>query len=139
VPQQLTVGLVSCSKSKLESEAPAQDLYTSHLFRLSRKVCEERYDQWAILSARFGLIMPDQVIAPYDVTLSEMGHYHLRRWASDAEHTIMATWTETVVFHVFAGKRYMKAVASLRHVDELQGLGIGHRLQRLNTMLRKGP
>lgn len=29
-------------------------------------------DQWAILSAKHGLIDPDKVIEPYDVTLSTM-------------------------------------------------------------------
>jgi len=136
---QLTVGLVSCSKPKLGRSAPAQDLYLSPLFRLSRQVCEQRFDRWAILSAKFGLVMPDQVVEPYDVTLSRLPAARRRAWARDVEHTIRATWTEAATFHVFAGKHYLLAVASLPHVDELHGLGIGHRLQRLNEMLRAGP
>lgn len=136
---RLTVGLVSCSKAKLPHAAEARDLYVSPLFRLARSVCEKRFDEWAILSAKFGLVLPDQVIEPYDVTLSKLPAERRKAWAMDVEHTIRATWTGAATFHVFAGKHYLQAVASLPHVDELHGLGTGHRLQRLSAMLREGP
>lgn len=135
---QLTVGLVSCCKPKLEQPAPARDLYLSPLFRMSVEVCEQRFDEWAILSAKHGLVDPDQVVSPYDESLTSMPAARRRDWARRVEHEICTTWLGPTVFHVFAGRHYVAALANLPHVDELHGLSIGHRLRRLSEMLREG-
>ena len=66
-----TVCLVGCSKAKLRHPAPAQDLYCSPLFQLCRRWAEQHADAWAILSAHHGLVLPDQVIQPYDTTIAQ--------------------------------------------------------------------
>jgi cytoplasmic iron level regulating protein YaaA (DUF328/UPF0246 family) len=60
------IGLVACAKTKLDRPAPARELYTSPLFRGSLAYAEQRCDRVFILSAKHGLVSPDEVIAPCD-------------------------------------------------------------------------
>src|SRR5262245_54765277 len=58
------VALVSCVKEKRPFAAPACDLYTSQLFRALREYAISRADDWYVLSAEYGLLRPDQTVAP---------------------------------------------------------------------------
>jgi len=49
--------------------APARFLYTGDLFRASVKWAESWDLPWVVLSAAHGIVGPDQVLAPYDVSL----------------------------------------------------------------------
>ncbi len=61
-----TLILVSCCGDKLPHAAPARDLYTSQLFKLSRRYAEQSGHPWVILSALWGVVDPERVIEPYD-------------------------------------------------------------------------
>lgn len=75
------IGLVGCVKSKLGHAARAQDLYTSPLFQGRRRWVEQTCGRWFILSAKHGLLYPDTVIAPYDLTLRQMPARERRAWS----------------------------------------------------------
>lgn len=102
------VGLVGCVKSKLSVPAPAEELYVSPLFRGRRAVVQRTCDRWFILSAAHGLVAPQQVLDPYDVTLNSVGRRQRRDWAVqvlcqiDVEFAGLAT----AVFEVHAGSAY---------------------------------
>ena len=54
------IGLVSCTKTKLEQPAPPAELYApSPLFSKARQYCEQNHDDWFILSAKHYLLEPD--------------------------------------------------------------------------------
>lgn len=74
------VALVGCGKTKRRSAAPAKDLYTGHLFCLARAYAERFCDAWAILSAKHFLVMPDEVIEPYDLRLEKLDVIRRRQW-----------------------------------------------------------
>lgn len=76
-----TVVLISCSKSKLATKAPARDLYTGTLFR--RAVCwaEGTRHKWYVVSALHGLVQPDRELDPYDFTLKQLRTRERERWA----------------------------------------------------------
>jgi hypothetical protein len=57
------VVLVGCVKTKLAHAAPARDLYTSTLFRGRRRYAEQTQRPWFILSARWGLLAPQEAVA----------------------------------------------------------------------------
>jgi hypothetical protein len=65
----VTIVLVACSARKRGTPCPAKDLYTSTLFRYSRRYAEQFGDRWYILSARHGLLSPEARISPYEQTL----------------------------------------------------------------------
>lgn len=75
------IGLVGCVKSKRGSAAPAADLYTSTLFLGRRRWVETSCTRWYILSAKHGLVAPDEILEPYDETLTTKGSRDRRAWA----------------------------------------------------------
>jgi hypothetical protein len=81
--QQPLIGLVGCVKEKLTHAAPAKDLYTSPLFIDRRRDVEGRASRWFILSAKHGLVDPEQVLEPYDRTLSSLPIASRRGWSRD--------------------------------------------------------
>lgn len=75
-----SVGLVGCVKQKATGAMKARDLYISTLFRGRQAYVESSCDEWWILSAGHGLVHPDQVISPYDVTLKNASRADRRAW-----------------------------------------------------------
>jgi hypothetical protein len=66
----MTTYLVSCVKGKLTGPAPAGDLYQSLWFCAARAFVEKQNAAWFILSAKYGLVSPDRIVAPYEMTLN---------------------------------------------------------------------
>ena len=70
--------VLACSKSKiwdngsLPGHAPvaAKDAYTGHVFRYGRQYAERNGFPFLILSAKYGLLAPDQKITAYNTKLS---------------------------------------------------------------------
>ena len=58
--------IIGCGSAKLDRPAAAKDIYTGSLFRAARRHAETSGKPWRILSAEYGIIDPDEVIAPYD-------------------------------------------------------------------------
>ena len=81
---QLTseVVLVGCVKGKLEwaSRVPAKDLYVSPLWRSRRIYAERSGLPWYILSAKYGLLDPDDRIQWYDLSLGDLPAAQRRAW-----------------------------------------------------------
>jgi hypothetical protein len=75
------IALVACVSKKNSTPMPAQDLYCSDWFRKASAYAMHVADEWYILSARHGLIAPDEVIGPYNQTLNEMPAAERRAWA----------------------------------------------------------
>ena len=98
--------LVSCAARKMRHSAPAEDLYRSDWFRKARRFAEARGWPWFILSAKHGLLEPEQVIAPYDKTLKKMRVAERRVWAEGCLEAIgpHLVGVKSVVF--LAGKTY---------------------------------
>ena len=73
---------ISCVKTKLPYEEMAKNLYCSNYF----KTCY-RYAQFLnpahiyILSAKYGLLEPEDVICPYEMTLNNFSLEQKKEWA----------------------------------------------------------
>jgi ribosomal protein S27AE len=127
--RDLLVGLVSCSKAKLDKPAKARALYEpSYVFARSKAYVEQRCDAWWILSAKHGLVHPDTVLAPYDETLAKMRKAARDLWASSVRETLCKRYAGIrVKFLLMAGQLYAKAVEGLAVEEPLKGLSTGHR------------
>jgi hypothetical protein len=129
------VGLVACCGPKKKQAGPAQGLYTSDLFKKSVAYVKHLgVDEWAILSAKCGLVWPTEIIAPYDKTLSKMKPEARRRWADKVREEIASSWPPGTTFVVLAGKHYLKALEGLEGYkikEPLRGMQIGERLRFL--------
>ncbi len=131
----MIVGLIGCGKAKLGHAAEACELYTGPLFQKSRAYVEQFCDEWGILSAKYGLIMPGQIIPPYNVTLTKMARAKRMRWCETTFQAIVERWSAEESYVVLAGESYLCATAGLDAVYPLAGLGIGERLRWLNKAL----
>jgi len=135
------VALVSCAARKVSRAVQTQDLYDSDLFRKSRAWAQQNADSWFILSALHGLLPPDKVTAPYDVTLNRMPRAERQAWAdrvmTELENQI--TPGDTVLF--LAGAKYREDLhllleaAGFRVEVPMRGLGIGRQLAWLKGRL----
>jgi hypothetical protein len=74
--------LLGCTKKKAGRPCAARDLYAaSPGFRGLLRVAEAAGQAPLILSAEHGLLLPDQVLAPYDVTLIGKPKWERRWWS----------------------------------------------------------
>lgn len=127
--------LISCSSTKLDHAAPAKDLYTSPLFRKARELAERSGRPWMILSAKHGLLDPEQIVEPYDLALSDLRAEQRHQWAGMVRRQLSARWEGLATFEIYAGKLYLAAVEGLEYTEPLAGLQVGERLRTLNLLL----
>lgn len=138
-----TIVLIACSKQKQAKPAPARDLYSSPLFRKSLAHAESLgADAIYVLSAKHGLLSADQIVAPYDETLSAMSRHDTRAWSQRVLAQLTAVCDvkqDRIIF--LAGKTYRQDL--LVHMTNfevpMKGLGIGQQLQFLTRKARVTP
>lgn len=120
--------LIGCSKTKASRSTTARRLYRGDLFRKSVAYAEFQGARWFILSAQYGLLHPDAVADPYDLTLGELSPLGRLQWG---ERVAAKLPSAPLVF--LAGKLYRDAILAspmMNHTRAsctapLAGLGIG--------------
>jgi uncharacterized HhH-GPD family protein len=102
------IGLVGCVKSKLTRASRARDLYTSPLFRGRRRYVEKTCDEWYVLSAAHGVVEPNTILEPYDVSLADASTGQRREWAQSSLEDLEARLGDLrgVEFEIHAGAPY---------------------------------
>ena len=128
--------LVGCVKQKLDRPAPAQDLYTSALFRKERAYAEASGAAWFVLSAKHGLVAPEAVLEPYDLGLSKTPRQYRRAWGARVIDQLkdQVGPLDGKVIEVHAGAAYCEPIrdqlraAGAQVVEPLFGLTMGQRL-----------
>jgi hypothetical protein len=135
------VGLISCVSGKSAHATEARDLYYSPLFTKARKYVEQRCDTWYILSAKYGLVDPRQVIAPYEETLNTKSRVERKQWAQKVWADLQTHLYAGDHVVVITGERYREHLVP-RLVEHgcvvevpMEGLGIGRQLQWLSNQL----
>ena len=98
--------LVSCVKTKLQQPAKAQDLYVSDWFRKARAYVEREGGAWRILSAKYGLVDPEEVLPPYEKTLTTMRAAERRAWAAKVLEALEPCLADIDTLVFLAGERY---------------------------------
>jgi hypothetical protein len=137
--------LVGCVELKLDQPAPARDLYISPLFRKERDYAERSGLPWFVLSAEYGLVAPDTVIAPYNLHLAKTSRAYRREWGN----RVLIQLREAVgplsgkVLEIHAAAVYVAAIRGLLNaegatvVDPLKGLTFGRRLSWYGSPVRR--
>lgn len=133
------VYLIGCSASKLDTQAPARKLYTGDLFRKAVELAELRRKDWLVLSAKHGVLFPDQEAAPYDLRLDQLDKEERASWAARCIPWLACfdhiTW--------LCGSSYREAIMGhpayvsprLGGVAPLAGLGIGKQKAKLRELI----
>jgi len=135
--QPKTLGLISCTKTKRNHRCKASEMYSaSDLFKKAYHYCTEKYAAVAILSAKYGLLLPHDEIEPYDLTLNDMSSEEREAWAERVFKQMKSRLNlkdiDKVYFH--AGKYYREHLTpKLEEIcitceAPLKNLGIGKQL-----------
>jgi hypothetical protein len=74
------VVLIGCVRTKKAAASAASELFASPLFAGRRRYAAGSGRPWYILSAKFGLLAPGDVISPYDVYLADQSPGYQRAW-----------------------------------------------------------
>ena len=146
-----TLYLVACAKLKLQGRHPAQELYCSDLFKKSRAYVASQLqagDGWLILSAKHGVLYPDESVLSYDLAIKDLSDFERAAWAQSVWRDCLFDYFDPFGREGFrrlvflAGARYQvplraaiafSACASVVIEDPLQGLEIGQRLSWLKA------
>jgi hypothetical protein len=132
-----TVYLVSCVSQKRERACAARDLYVSEWFCKARRYAEASGCPWFILSAEYGLVPPDQVVAPYERTLNKMRVADRRAWAGWVARQLAQVVPDLSRVVFLAGKRYRELLTvhlvgrGVAVSVPMEGLRIGEQLSWL--------
>jgi hypothetical protein len=129
------VVLMGCSSRKGPGPAPARDLFEGTGFRKARDRAVGLRAPWFVLSAKYGLLDPDDVVGPYDVFLGEQTSAYRAAWGEWVT-AVLATRVELAgaAVEIHAGDAYCAPLRSplRRHgasvTEPLAGLSQGKRL-----------
>jgi hypothetical protein len=135
----MKIHLVSCVAGKLDQPAAAADLYQSDWFFKARAYAEAHASPWFILSAKHGLLAPNQVTAPYDDTLNGKPLHQRLAWGEMVAGQINDYCPTGCQIVMLAGRAYREAVTAsplfrnrLSNTSApLQNMGIGLQKQWL--------
>lgn len=127
--------LIACSGDKLREVAPARHLYQGRQFRMRWTWGRLLHGGVAgILSTKYGLVMPDQVIEHYDLTHKQLNAAQRVEWAARVRRQIMHAFPSGSRLVVLAGRAYVEGwVNSIprRSVQWRRFGGIGYERQAL--------
>lgn len=132
--KQVTTAFIACSKRKKVSSVPlrARFLYQGALFKKALQYAEKEYDQVFILSAKHGIVHPDEFLRRYDKTLNNMGTTERNEWYEMIrEQIIKRDLNPPFIF--LTGSLYN---APFEGTKPLEGLSIGKQLKWFNERLK---
>jgi hypothetical protein len=138
------IGLISCTKAKQDYPCKAFKMYSaSNLFRKAYAYAVKNYDSVAIISAKHGLLLPDDVIVPYNLTLNNMNSQERKQWAQMTFVQINSKLSLKDVGKIFfhAGKKYREhLIPKIREIGipceaPLAHLKIGEQMAWYNSQL----
>ncbi len=131
--------LISCSKLKRSVSCEAELMYEpSNLFRKSLAYAKNISDDIRILSAKYGLLKLDDVIEPYDETLSDKSKDEMAAWGKKTALQIFEDYDlQTTKFVILAGKDYYDPL--MDYLPEIMlpliGMPLGKRLAMLDYLI----
>lgn len=134
-----TIALVACVSKKNKSPMSARDLYISDWFLKASAYADRISDQWFILSAKYGLLDPDDVIDPYDETLNKMPVKARRDWAVRVQDELIPQLNYGDQLVILAGMKYREFLVDplgargFQVEIPMEGLRIGEQLSWLSN------
>ena len=122
------IGLIACGSKKRNTPCQAKDLYISSLFVATRRYVEKRTLRWAILSAKHGVLLPEQLVQPYNVRLGSLPARSKKVWAERTREQLLSLFPGET-FLVLAGQDYFQAVEGLPYARPIpEGFRIGQQI-----------
>ena len=120
---------------------PAAALFSSDWFQKARELAELDGDLWYILSAEYGLLEPDQEIAPYDTQITDFDEYDLEQWRRQFFYELVKRLEPGDEIVLLAAKEYRDQIADVlkgsdypTHIP-LTGMGYGEQQKWLKDKI----
>jgi hypothetical protein len=142
-----SICIIACGKKKIWDENPesesvkAENLYTGTFTRKCIKYAKKSdFDSWCILSAKYGLLFPDEVVQGQ---YNECFHNKISNPMTLAELSLQIKSKELDNYEkiiILGGRYYTNMIKNLFKGKEvynpLNGCkGIGHMMKRLNELI----
>lgn len=124
---------LSCTKTKALERCEAKNMYRGEIFKKSyqyAKILNPR--KIYILSAKYYVLEENDIIEPYEMTLSKMTKFKKMRWAYNCIQILKnknQDFKEKAVF--LCGENYRKfiEVKFKNHICPISGLSFGNQLK----------
>lgn len=117
--------LIGCGKTKQDHRCEAQDMYTGSLFKMRRRYAETSGCAWWIISARYGLIRPEQEIAPYDETITQLLNVDRAAWYVAVTHELLNQFADRPGPFHYMRETHVEIHAGSDYADNLCDVLIG--------------
>lgn len=156
--------LVGCGQSKADEPREAQHLYTSSYFTVKSEAAQELGDDWRILSAQHGVVMPETELEPYDTSINDLEDQELdsfreqirrelHRWVGGYCRDVADDGSAVVELRILLGQDYHRKIqpvledlkreraGNLRTRNpfaEMDANGNGEQMQQLRLQIQGG-
>jgi hypothetical protein len=121
-------GIIGCGSDKRDEPSEARELYTSTYFQLKRDYAEDRWEDYCILSAEHGFLQPDEIVSPYDTTVTD-DDFDREVFVSElADSTVMnvnIVMMGPEKLPVLAGQTYIELLEQAFKMYEPIGMDVG--------------
>lgn len=137
------IALVACVSKKKNYVDKAENLYDSVWFRKASEYAKRKVESWFILSAKHGVLNPEDEIAPYTQTLKEMKKDYKLKWAERVKNQLDKIISQGDTVIILAGNEYRKLLLDFFNEKgckveiPLKGLRIGEQLNWLKQEIKK--
>lgn len=101
--------LVSCGKRKSNVTCKAKDMYNSCRFQTLKMIAETNNIKWHIMSAKYGLLSPNEIIDPYDLCITDCSSEYKKQWAAKMLKTL-SIYSKDTHFIVAANSDYAQHI-----------------------------
>jgi hypothetical protein len=129
------IGLLATARKKSRIPAQVTQFYQSPLFQKSVQYALKHYDRMYFYNAKDGLLLPEKIMHPYDVSIKTFSIFEKRQWA----HAVIKKFNEyehpeKKMVYLHGGLVYRKHLEpelknfGFDYVVPLKGLGIGKQL-----------
>lgn len=122
------VGLVGCGKRKKMQRCLARDMYTGGPTASAIRWVRSNFSHWRILSAKYGVLHPEQAIDPYDLSLDDLTEVQRLRWGQQVRQQLLKDFPNAT-FVGLAKKAYFDAAQLpekqlIRLLEGINGQGV---------------
>lgn len=104
------VYIISCTKNKKSNVDCAGSIYKSANYTNAKRFSIKHSDVWLILSAKYGLLMPDEIISKYDLNIIDCSYEYTRKWADDVISRINNLCDKDDRIFIFATNEYSSKI-----------------------------
>ena len=128
------IALIGCTSRKKHYKCPALEMYAkSNYFNLKLDYCQKiGVDKIYILSAKYGLLEPNEIIEPYNIHLKNTSNDYKHNWSNNVLNELKEkTDLKKDEFIILAGNNYVKYLLEHipNHFNPVKGLGIGQQMK----------